>query len=75
MEHDNQSIYFSSKLYLRSCSACSLGINEFAECLVTDAQICQFALPFGFGYLCFHPQRNKIIEHTIKKYREIREEK
>ncbi len=75
MKKNKAMIYSSSDLSFKDCAACSLGIKEFAECLAANAKICSFSRPFGFGFLCFHPDRSKIIESTNKNKCYNRDEK
>ncbi len=48
---------------LQVCRAADL-TGTFAECLVAKPHGCQYAMPFGYSYLCGHPDRNAIIENT-----------
>lgn len=43
MGNDEKPIYTSAQLPFKNCSACSLGIKEFVECLTTNAKICTFS--------------------------------
>jgi hypothetical protein len=49
------------------CRARSLwSVNEFAECLVTSPENCEYALRHGDHYYCYHPQRQEIVIRTLK---------
>ena len=43
-------------------------LNEFAECLTDKPAACKYAIPFGFTFLCAHPDRNAIIANA-RQYR------
>lgn len=47
----------------RICRAKEL-TDLFAHCLVSKASACRYAIPFGFDYLCGHPDREAIIANT-----------
>lgn len=38
--------------------------EQLAECLVFKPYVCEYAMPFGYGFLCGHPDRHTIIEGT-----------
>jgi hypothetical protein len=42
----------------------SILTERFAECLVDKPAPCPYAMPFGYGYLCGHPDRETIISDT-----------
>ncbi len=48
----------------KDCRAQTMGMGEFAKCLVEHPDRCRFALPFGYGFLCRHPDREEIIRNT-----------
>jgi hypothetical protein len=37
------------------CETLDLGLDGFRECPQTGPSSCQYALPFGYGFLCGHP--------------------
>jgi hypothetical protein len=45
------------------CRASTL-TERFAECLVEKPAACPYAMPFGYGFLCGHPDRDSIIADT-----------
>lgn len=46
------------------CRAKRSGFGDYADCLVVTPASCICALSFGAGYLCLHPERQKIIAAT-----------
>ena len=48
------------------CRARDFGLKDYAECLETDPQRCDFALSFGETYFCRCPVRVYIAK-TLKK--------
>ena len=48
---------------LQVCRAADL-TGTFAECLVEKPHGCQYAISFGYSYLCGHPERGAIIDNT-----------
>ena len=48
---------------MQVCRATDL-TGTFAECLVEKPAMCQYAMPFGYSYLCGHPERGAIIDNT-----------
>jgi hypothetical protein len=48
---------------LQVCRADDL-TGTFAECLVEQPAACQYAMPFGYSYLCGHPEHGSIIGNT-----------
>jgi hypothetical protein len=47
------------------CRAGRIGlIKEFAECWVNPERQCPYAMAFGKGRFCLHPQRELIIART-----------
>ncbi len=51
---------------ISECRAADVGIVNFAECLQGGPNSCEFALPFGYAFLCRHPRMLEIIENTRK---------
>lgn len=47
---------------LRFCRATSL--SEFAKCLTDKSAACPYAMPFGYRFLCAHPERSTIVART-----------
>lgn len=45
------------------CRAAEL-TELYAECLVEKSGVCEYAMPFGYGYLCGHLDRKTIIANT-----------
>ena len=51
---------------IAECRAVEVGIEDFAECLCLGPNACEYALPFGYAFLCKHPRMNEILENTRK---------
>jgi hypothetical protein len=50
-----------------NCRAKARGASGLVDCLaLTQAGLCRFSLPFGIGYFCNHPNRNRIVVDTEK---------
>ena len=56
----------SSMRGTEKCRVLDLGIGNFAECLKPGPSTCSYAVPFGYCFLCKHPQVNRMIENTKK---------
>jgi hypothetical protein len=52
---------------IENCRVVDIGIGSFAECLKAGPSTCSHALPFGYCFLCMHPQVADIIENTKKQ--------
>jgi hypothetical protein len=48
------------------CRAVAIGNQEFGECLCAGPNSCEYALPFGYAFLCQHPRLKEIVENTRK---------
>jgi hypothetical protein len=46
------------------CRARRFGLTDVVFCLVPDGCNCAFAITFGQGVFCRHPERKKIIAQT-----------
>ena len=46
------------------CRAEDMGIAEFAKCLVEHPWECKYALSFGYGFFCWHPNHKEIARNT-----------
>jgi hypothetical protein len=49
---------------LQECSARPAGFGDFVDCLTPCADACRYALSFGKGNLCLHPDRAGIVART-----------
>jgi len=50
---------------LRDCRVASVGIDDqFAECLMEGPNDCEYALAFGYCFLCKHPRVNEMLLHS-----------
>lgn len=38
-----------------TCKVFDLGLDGFSECSEIGPNNCRFAVPFGYGFLCRHP--------------------
>lgn len=41
--------------------------SDLVECLVELPSGCRYALPFGCGFFCLHPERIEIVQRTETK--------
>ncbi len=51
---------------IENCRAVEIGAERFAECLQQGPNTCSYALPFGYCFLCGHPNLDEIIANTKK---------
>jgi len=49
---------------LKDCRVSSVGVDNFAECLMEGPNECPHALAFGYCFLCQHPRVNEMLEHS-----------
>lgn len=49
---------------MKICRAKDKRIADFCDCLVEKPYGCVYALSFGSGFLCKHPNRAEIIRNT-----------
>lgn len=49
-----------------NCRVTGIGLEHFAECQQQGPQPCQYAMPFGYCFLCTHPRVDEMIENTRK---------
>ncbi len=49
------------------CHVVNIGLDGFAECLDVGPKACPYALPFGYAFLCQHPQLAAMLEKTRKE--------
>lgn len=47
-----------------ACRAKSAGFGDYVDCLTEHGHSCHYALSFGGGYLCRHPDCQRIAENT-----------
>jgi hypothetical protein len=43
------------------CCVSDIGLAGFAECQISGPNLCPYAMPFGYSFLCKHPHLDKII--------------
>jgi len=46
------------------CRAQPAGFGDYVKCLVHFPVECEYALSFGYGYFCKHPERDQIVART-----------
>ncbi len=51
----------------KDCQVVDIGIDGFAECLMSGPNSCKYALPFGYCFLCGHPRVNEMLHHPGEK--------
>ncbi len=51
---------------IENCRAVEIEAERFAECLQQGPNTCSYALPFGYCFLCGHPNLDEIIANTKK---------
>ena len=53
---------------IEKCQVVEIGVEHMGECLQQGPQPCSHAMPFGYCFLCTHPQVDEIIENTKKAH-------
>ncbi len=48
------------------CQVTDMGLEGFAECLCKGPNSCEYALPFGYTFLCRHPRLGDMLERARK---------
>jgi hypothetical protein len=56
---------------ISECRASAMGDQNFAECLCEGPNACQYALPFGYAFLCQHPRVKEIVANTKKSMQTV----
>ena len=51
---------------IEKCRVVEIGVDHMGECSQQGPQPCSYAMPFGYCFLCTHPQVDEIIENTKK---------
>jgi hypothetical protein len=46
------------------CQVRPVGVDHFAECPQPGPQPCAHAMPFGYCFLCTHPQVDEMLENS-----------
>lgn len=49
---------------INDCHVIEIGIGDFAECAQWGPVTCEYAMPFGYSFLCMHPRVKDMIENT-----------
>ena len=53
---------------MNSCRVKAVGAGDLFDCLAKQqAYSCSYALFFGYGIFCLHPQKKSMLENTIIK--------
>lgn len=52
------------QMEIDDCRAGLCMAEGYAECLREGPNTCDYALPFGYCFLCHHPRLEEILEHT-----------
>ncbi len=55
---------------IQVCVARAIGATGYADCLTNMAPSCQYAMLFGYGYFCRHPQLKEIIAQAQSRARQ-----
>ena len=66
MAESNAKTKKKSQRGIENCRAIEVGIGDFAECAQWGPVDCPHALPFGYCFLCMHPQVDEIIANSKK---------
>ncbi len=51
----------------KDCQVVDIGIDGFAECLMSGPNTCKYALPFGYCFLCGHPRVSEALGDSAEK--------
>ena len=51
----------------KDCRVSDVGLSGFAECQMFGTNLCPYAVPFGYGFLCQHPQVDKFVAKSKEK--------
>jgi hypothetical protein len=57
---------FGTPPSIQHCRAADIGVTEYGECLRGGPNTCIYAVPFGYCFLCHHPQLEVILHQTYK---------
>jgi len=57
---------------LQNCRVVEIGVANLAECVQQGPATCSHALPFGYCFLCMHPQLDEIIENTKRAQQAVK---
>ena len=67
MKQDKTNLKSKPSLYTKNCRVSDVGLSGFAECQMFGPNLCPYAMPFGYGFLCQHPQVDKLVEKSKEK--------
>ena len=49
---------------IKDCCVSDIGLSGFAECQMAGPNLCPYAMAFGYGFLCRHPQLEQIMKQS-----------
>ncbi len=53
---------------IKDCCVADIGIDGFAECQMSGPNLCPYALPFGYCFLCQHPRLDEILAKSKERH-------
>jgi len=67
MKQDQTNLKSKPSLNTKDCCVSDIGVDGFAECQMFGPNLCPYAMPFGYGFLCQHPQVDQLVEKSKEK--------
>ena len=64
MKTDKTNLKSKTLLKTEDCCVYDIGLAGFAECQMSGPNLCPYAMPFGYSFLCQHPHVDKIIANN-----------
>jgi hypothetical protein len=64
MNEKLEEIDFGTPQDIEDCRAAGMQVAGYAECLRGGPNLCKYAVPFGYCFLCHHPQVGEIVKQT-----------
>lgn len=52
---------------IENCCVADIGLAGFAECQMSGPNLCPYALPFGYCFLCKHPRLDDILAKSKER--------
>lgn len=49
---------------LAECRVADIGLSGFAECQKSGPNLCSYAVPFGYCFLCEYPRLEELLERS-----------
>ena len=62
--HESKSAPVRGEPDVSLCRAKAAGFGDYVDCMVSKPEMCLFALRFGAGHLCRHPERQEFVLKT-----------